>query len=95
MKRTGMTITQLLIHQKKSGMIEAKEEGKHMMALIKENHKLLDSCDLHNFTIELKTLSGRVYECSKCGGEVSSEAKMWYEKGIKHIDDKRGKEWNL
>lgn len=57
---------------------------------IKANRELLDGCACHNFSIDLlpdKTM-GKRWKCTRCGGEVNSENKYWYELGIEHSKQK-------
>jgi hypothetical protein len=53
---------------------------------VRANLRLLDSCVLpHAFDIDMtpgKKIGGRS-KCSKCGGEVESLAKRWYEQGLR------------
>ena len=50
--------------------------------LIRENHKRLFKCSLHNF-VETSETTGKVY-CSRCGGYTSLEGAYWYKLGLKH-----------
>jgi hypothetical protein len=59
-------------------------DGIELMKKIKENHRKLDGCCFHEFTIDATTdkkLDKR-YRCVNCDGEVNAMAKHWYEKGI-------------
>lgn len=63
------------------------ETFEKFMRLSKLNRELLAACPgIHDFSIEIpgKLPSQSVWECSICGGEVSTEAKTWYERGVKH-----------
>ena len=62
---------------------------KEMMNDIKENHRKLDGCRFHEFSIDV-TLDKKFdkrYRCIKCGGEVSAMAKHWYEKGKEQAEN--------
>lgn len=86
MNKTGMTLNELFSHQKKNHMIEGNKHV-HLLNLIKENNRLLSSCEYHEFTIELSPnggLFGMKYECANCGGEVDWSHKKWYETGLEH-----------
>lgn len=65
---------------------KAKAEMKKIFEEVKENHKKLDSCNLHDFSIDNnpEKLYGRKYQCTKCGGVVDSVTKSWYESGVAH-----------
>lgn len=60
-----------------------KDDARHILEQVKENHKKLDSCTCHDFSVDLtpdqKML--KKYQCVNCKGEVDSIAKYWYEKG--------------
>jgi hypothetical protein len=53
---------------------------------VKANHKKLESCSGHDFSLpERKTRQlVMTWRCSRCGGIVESSAKRWYELGLKH-----------
>ena len=53
---------------------------------VKANRLALDSCSLHDFSIDLKPDQsyGKKFRCYKCGGEVDHITKVWYETGVKH-----------
>lgn len=55
----------------------------------KENFVKLDSCKLHDFSVPFRKIGELVvnWECSKCHGNVSSENKHWYERGIRHASN--------
>jgi DNA-directed RNA polymerase subunit RPC12/RpoP len=60
-----------------------------LMKQIKENHKKLEGCGQHNFSIDAtpdKKFSKR-YKCINCGGEVSYSDKHWYEKGLEQAEN--------
>ena len=55
-----------------------------IMKQIKENHKKLDECIQHEFSIDVtpdKKYAKR-YRCVNCGGDVDANEKHWYEKGL-------------
>lgn len=51
-----------------------------------ENHVKLASCEQHEFTIDLfpDRPVGKRWKCTHCGGEVDSNSKDWYERGLEH-----------
>lgn len=60
---------------------------------VKANHKLLESCPRHDFSIALDHFTKKPLEvattfsdwrCSNCGGWVDGAAKRWYERGLAH-----------
>lgn len=53
---------------------------------VKENHQKLESCRLHDFSIDLDTEKkvGKRWQCANCHGEVNTTDKSWYETGLKH-----------
>ena len=61
---------------------------------VKANRAMLESCSLHDFSIDLKPEQayGKRFRCSKCGGEVDHITKLWYEKGIEHARKKAGED---
>ena len=63
-----------------------KTQAERIMAEVRENIRKLDSCILHDFSIDLTPGRpwGKKWQCSKCGGEVDCTKKQWYELGIKH-----------
>jgi hypothetical protein len=69
-----------------------KEAVKQIFEEVKENHRKLDSCSRHDFSIDLvpDTKWGKRYQCSRCRGIVDSLTKYWYEKGLKHATKKPG-----
>lgn len=69
-----------------------KEEQMKIMEDIRNNNKLLESCNLHDFSIEVPqkhTILSK-WKCSNCGGIVDSTQKQWYEKGLNHANQKGG-----
>lgn len=63
-----------------------RDEAKALWQQVRENHKKLASCKLHDFSIDLTPGKpwGNRYQCVNCGGEVDDTRKEWYEKGLKH-----------
>lgn len=61
-------------------------DAKEIWNQVVENDKLLKSCLLHSFDIDLSPdrKIGKRWKCSKCNGEVDSMAKLWYERGLMH-----------
>lgn len=64
-----------------------------IIAEVKANRALLESCSGHDFSIaidritkvpltEVKTFCD--WKCSKCGGHVDGMMKIWYNKGVAH-----------
>ncbi len=62
-----------------------RKEAKALLTQIKENFDRLEGCPgPHDFQ-ELRSDRWRVrHYCTLCGGEVSTEARRWYERGLKH-----------
>jgi len=64
-----------------------KEESAKLWAEVRANGLKLDACTLHAFGLigflDQPPL-GRRYRCSRCGGEVDSQARNWYDLGLKH-----------
>ena len=59
------------------------------MKQIKENHRKLDECSQHNFSIDAtpdKKYDKR-YRCVNCSGDVSATDKYWYETGLKQAEN--------
>lgn len=84
MNKTGMSIS-MLCNQNKN--LTGKDLFNKIRKLSQLNKQLLDSCPgIHDFSIELKgtTIIQTKWECSVCGGEVSTAEKLWYEKGVEH-----------
>ena len=64
-----------------------KTEQMKIMENIRENRRKLESCNLHDFSIEVPKPYRKIcpdYKCSKCGGIVEWSEKSWYEKGFEH-----------
>jgi hypothetical protein len=62
-----------------------KIEAKKMLEEIKNNHRILNDCSLHEF-IEYTSPTElfKKYRCKNCGGIVGSTENSWYEKGMLH-----------
>ena len=64
-----------------------RRESAVLWEQVKENHRVLDSCDMHSFELigpEEQSPFGRRYRCARCGGEVDSHACYWYNLGFQH-----------
>jgi len=60
------------------------EDARKVLDNVKVNIKRLDDCvGPHDFQI-IDGSVPRKFRCSKCHGEVSSSAAMWYSKGLEH-----------
>lgn len=66
----------------------ARPDYKALWEQVKENHRVLDACDGHDFSrdvtareIGMQRAIGKRWECTRCGGVVDSMAKLWYERG--------------
>ena len=70
-----------------------KKEIDKIWKEVKENKKLLDSCDFHSFSIEVKPNVGiSRWQCVNCKGVVSNQDKNWYQLGIIHERNKNDKD---
>jgi hypothetical protein len=52
-----------------------------------ENSAKLNKCTRHRFNIPVgnaQTLVAQTWRCTKCHGEVTTEQKVWYERGVVH-----------
>lgn len=52
-----------------------------------ENCAKLEKCPRHRFKIPVATsgtLFSATWRCTKCQGEVTTEQKQWYERGLVH-----------
>lgn len=56
---------------------------------VKENHRKLETCQKHDFSIDLtpERPIGKMYQCTQCGGSVDAIEKKWYEKGLAHAEN--------
>ena len=75
-------------------MLKNPEEIRKIWIDVQENKVKLESCDMHNFSIDITTEQNnktllRKWKCSKCGGKVDSVAKIWYERGLKDGSTKK------
>lgn len=73
------------------------QDNQKLFELIQLNHKKLDSCSKpHEFLICLDRRTrqplenptpqqqfGARWRCSKCGGDVDSVVRLWYNRGLK------------
>lgn len=57
-----------------------------MFELVQSNYKKLNTCSIHDFSIDLTPSSNirKQYKCTNCGGCVDNLRKKWYEEGLKH-----------
>lgn len=67
-----------------------KSEQIRIMEQVKQNHKLLNSCNLHDFSIDTTPdrTFGKKFKCSNCGGVVDATEKRWYELGLTHSSNR-------
>ena len=63
-----------------------KDEAKALWTKAQDNGRTLDACPRHRFDVDLdpSRTFGKRWRCSTCGGEADSQAKRWYELGLKH-----------
>ncbi len=56
---------------------------------VMDNQKKLESCKHHDFSIDTvpHTTIHKTWKCARCGGNVNSSAKMWYELGFLHGEE--------
>jgi hypothetical protein len=62
------------------------EENKTIWEYVKDNHKKLDACPIHNF-IEDVSDPRSIWKrniCTKCGGILDNLHAHWYKKGLLH-----------
>lgn len=65
----------------------SKPEMNAIWEQVKANHKRLDECvGPHVFTREVSRTGKLVrrWACERCGGEIETVDKSWYEMGLKH-----------
>jgi len=56
--------------------------SQELLEQVKENHKKLRSCDIHEFDIPKNIPFGlRTIPCKRCGGEVELTKARWYRDG--------------
>lgn len=60
-----------------------KIDTKSLIARIRANKAILDSCSQHDFQTEKNEL-GSDWICKNCNGRADSTAVMWYERGLQH-----------
>jgi hypothetical protein len=71
---------------------EIPGDARRMCASVRRNDALLDACEgTHDFLRYSSNGLASRYRCTKCGGDVSVIAKMWYEKGVKDAGYQKGK----
>lgn len=64
---------------------------------VKQNHKKMDTCPHHDFSIVLdrhskqridnptpQQLFGAKFQCTRCGGIVDGIERLWYTRGLRH-----------
>lgn len=52
-----------------------------------ENSAKLEKCHRHRFQIPIAsshTLFAQLWKCTTCSGQVTTEQKQWYERGLVH-----------
>lgn len=67
-------------------MSTMNEMSKKIWEKVKANRALLESCDYHDFSIDVteeRTID-KTWKCSNYGGTVTSTTKHWYEQGLEH-----------
>ena len=71
-------------------MVGGEDKAREIWEEVKENNRKLNSCPLHDFSIDLKPdrKLGKDWQCTQCGGNISSIDKSWYEKGLEHQRNK-------
>lgn len=71
--------------QKLAGAIGVSDETMTAIALqVKENHRKLNSCNYHEFSLMAgftETDFKRKYVCRHCAGTVDGSAYFWHEQG--------------
>lgn len=69
------------------GLRMAPREIEAMVADVKANIGLLESCPRHRFEEALDPPGARLrvrWRCKVCAGTVDASAKLWYERGLAH-----------
>lgn len=64
-----------------------EQEAQQLLAKVKDNQKLLESCSLpHDFSTDATPWKKimKFWRCSGCSGQVTEEAKRWYTLGLEH-----------
>lgn len=65
----------------------SQETQKQIFENVRINHKRLESCEHHDFLIEIPCEHSKYrskYQCTHCKGIVDSQEKHWYELGLLH-----------
>jgi len=65
---------------------EQIKRGRKILEDVRENHRKITTCDLHDFSIDLdpdKPMNKR-WACVHCGGYIWANNKVWYELGRNH-----------
>lgn len=63
-----------------------QEEARELWDRVVRNENALKTCKRHAFVRDVtpdRTFSKK-WQCSRCGGEVNSTQKWWYELGLEH-----------
>ena len=88
---------------KKKGTLDAlskisglsKDSIRHIAEGVMENNKLLNSCTFHIFEQIDDPAMSRRFMCKNCRGIVGTREKMWYERGIKHSQPRKGEKYEV
>lgn len=77
-----------------SGIPVAKQQL--LLLEVRENHKKLESCKLHDFQGPVETIGvghsvNQKFFCSNCGGSVGFREYHWYKLGLQHANTAREK----
>ena len=66
--------------------VTAMSETPNIWDRVDENIRILESCDRHNFSVQLDhpNIFRMRWKCDRCGGVVDRMAKFWYERGLEH-----------
>lgn len=63
----------------------SRQEQLNIMEQVRENKRILSTCNLHDFSIEVPQPHNLPkYKCKNCGGIVDYNQKLWYEAGLNH-----------
>lgn len=60
-----------------------KGDRQSLLASVQENNRILNACEIHDFTRDENRLGSR-YTCSRCNGSADGRAANWYRKGVAH-----------
>lgn len=65
------------------------EEARELWHRARYNAEALARCKRHAFSRDLSPglTFGKRWQCTRCGGEVNSNEKFWYENGIRHAEE--------